>query len=400
MQSPVFYIIVAMMLASATLATVFFLIWRTQGEKPYALTWSVGFLAAFGQWSFYLMRDFFPDQPTWWLTVNALALVLITLGLRGHCQRTHCQTLPNNLWPYAVAFYAVIFWTTVVQQHVGMSMAVAPAVAALALFLSAVMIIRHREESRVAERAAAISFVIFGVMQGIAAGMALLQGATGSETYLSLYIHYNFLTLPSGYIATAIFVILMLASDLSQDMKEIAIRDQLTNVLNRRGLAEQGAAAYATARRNDLPVSVVMTDIDRFKNINDKFGHAAGDDALVHFSDILKAGRRAEDILARVGGEEFALILPGTGVDAAMKLADELRALVDSTPCDACGEEVAMTASFGVSTLSVKDTCLSDTVQRADRALYRSKRAGRNQVDLESSQIMLTADGKLKSLNA
>ena len=183
-------------------------------------------------------------------------------------------------------------------------------------------------------------------------------------------------------------------------MKEIAVRDQLTGLLNRRGFGEQGAQAYATARRSNRPVSVIMTDIDRFKFINDEHGHAAGDDALCHFARILSAGRRAEDILARVGGEEFALVLPGTTLESATNIADDLRDLVDSSPIRVDGQSMPMTASFGVATLSDKDTCLTDMVVRADRALYRSKRAGRNRVDLESSQIMRAPDGSFKPISA
>jgi len=400
MDSPVYYIIVAMMFASMTLSIIFFLAWKTQGEKPHALSWSVGFLAATGQWFFNLQSDWFAVPAAHWLTVNAFAMVLITLGIRGHCQRTECERFPKNLWPYAGAIYAAIVWTTVADPHVGISTSLVPASASLTLFLSAWMIIRHRQVSRPAEWAAATSMVLFGITQGIAAGMALLQGVSGDAAYQSLYAHYNFLMLPSGYMATGMFVVFMLASDLSEQMKEIAVRDQLTGVLNRRGLSEQGAAAFATSRRNDLPISIIMTDIDRFKFINDEYGHSIGDAALEHFADLLKDGRRAEDILARVGGEEFALVLPGTGLESALKIADELCAKVEATLVLLDDVELTMTASFGVAIVSEQDANLSDTVVRADRALYRSKRAGRNQVDLESSQLMLALDGTLKPINA
>ena len=398
MSSQVYYILVAMMLASATLSIIFFIAWKTLGRQPYALSWSVGFLAATFQWFFNLQSDWFPNRGIYWLTVNALVLVLITLAIRGHGQRTNCRQLPKNLWPYAGAVYVGIVWTTVVQPHVGISVALVPATACVTMILSALMIVRHRERPRPAEWAAAISLLLFAGSQGVAAGMAMLQGAGGNADYYTLYVHYNFLTLPAGYMATSMFVIFMLASDISIDMKQIAIHDQLTGVLNRRGLGEQGALAYANSRRTGRPVSVVMTDIDRFKNINDKYGHAIGDAALIHFAELLKRDRRAEDILARVGGEEFALILQGTDLRSAMEVADDLCAQIESEAMLVEGFALRMTASFGVASVSASDTCLSDTICRADRALYRSKRAGRNQVDLESSQLMLAADGTLKPI--
>ncbi len=400
MTSPVFYILVALMFTSAMISITFFIAWKTLGEKPYALSWAVGFLAATLQWFFNLAAAWFPSADVHWLTVNAFSLVLITLGLRGHCQRTECTNLPSNLWPYAAIVYSAVVWSTVIDKHVGISMAVMPGIAAITLFLSALMILRHREKPRLAEMAAAITMVVFGLAQLTASGMALQQGAFGDEGFRTLYIHFNFLTLPAGYTGMAIFVIFMLASDLSEQMKEIAIQDQLTDVLNRRGFGEQAAIAYATARRSSRPVSVVMTDIDRFKQINDDFGHAAGDSALCHFANLLKEGRRTDDILARVGGEEFAVVLPGVELRDAMQFADDLCAKIEASPFQIDGNSLPMTASFGVATISDKDTCMADVVVRADRALYRSKRAGRNRVDLESSQLIRTADGKLKPISA
>jgi diguanylate cyclase (GGDEF)-like protein len=196
------------------------------------------------------------------------------------------------------------------------------------------------------------------------------------------------------------FVIFMLASDLSEQMREIAVRDQLTGLLNRRGFAEQTERAYATARRTDRPISVIMADIDHFKSINDEFGHAAGDNALCHFAKILKVTRRADDIFARMGGEEFAIVLPGTVLEEAIHISEDLCRLLKEAPMIVEGRSMPMTASFGVATLSLNDSSMTDAVIRADRALYRSKRAGRSRVDLESSQIMRGSDGTLKPVSS
>lgn len=399
MQTDVSYILVAMLFTSLTLSAIFFIAWKSLGHKRYALSWSVGFLAAALQWFFNIQRDWFPSWEIHWLTVNALGLGLVVLGLRGHCERTACEHLPKNLWPYAAAVYGLVVWATTVDPHTGIRMAVLPGTAAIALFISARLIIHFRDKPRPAEIAAATAIIICGIAQGIAAAMAFMQGATGDADYLLLYQKYSLMTLPAFYITIGMFTILMLASDISEDMKEIAVRDQLTGIFNRRGLGEQGALTYATARRTGASLSVIMTDIDRFKNINDEYGHAIGDFALCHFAEILKEERRATDVLARVGGEEFALILPGTDLKDAMTIADQLRSRIEARPLDVEGSPLTMTSSFGVAALNESDTCLSDTILRADRALYRSKRAGRNQVDLESSQLMLSADGTLKPVN-
>ena len=400
MSPPVSYVLVALALNSVMLSVIFLLAFRTQGRKPYALNWSLAFLAATGQWCSIMASSSFSSFAIYWLTVNAFGLTAITLALRGHCQRTNCQILPRVLWPYVAAIYAAILWFTVVEQHVGLRTAILPTAGAMSLLLSAIMIMRHRKKPRPAEWAAAITMLAFALSQFAAAYVAVLQGVAGDVSYRALYISINFLALPAGFTGVAMFVVFMLASDMSEEMKRIAAHDQLTGLLNRLGLGDQAPHTFATARRVERPVSVIMTDIDRFKDINDEFGHAAGDSAICHFADILKDGRRAEDILVRMGGEEFALVLPGADLKECNRIAENLCQRLAGSPLNLGDEALAMTASFGVATLSARDTCLTDAIVRADRALYRSKRAGRNRVDLESSQMMRCPDGTLKPISS
>lgn len=159
------------------------------------------------------------------------------------------------------------------------------------------------------------------------------------------------------------FTIFMLVSDLSEQMKIIAVRDQLTGLLNRQDFSEQATRAYSTARRTGNTVSVIMSDIDRFKFINDKLGHAGGDEALCHFARILQQARRTEDILARMGGVEFALVLTGTDLRGSMHIAEELCRSLESNSVEVEGQTISMTASFGVATISIlRKLCCAPTV--------------------------------------
>lgn len=395
MGSEYFYIIFSLIVISAVLSLLFFMAWENFGRKPYALTWSAAFLAGSLQWLCPLNTDMFPSKEACLLVENAFSMVLATLALRGHCQRTGSRLLPQNLWPFALPVYGIIAWHIVVDPHVGIRMTIVPAFAALTMFMSAYMILSHREQTRPAEWAAAIALCVFALTQVGTASLAFMQGAGGDESIAAAYQHFNFLTLPAGYVATSMLIILMMASDISAKLRKMAVQDQLTGLLNRRGFEEYGHRAFSAARRNGISMSVVMTDIDRFKHINDRYGHAAGDLALAHFARLVSESRRQEDIVARVGGEEFALLLPGTDLRDAMAIADQLCRKVGSTPLEMTAIGLPMTSSFGVAAISEKDTSLHDIVQRADRALYRSKRAGRNQVDLESSQLMRAADGTL-----
>lgn len=396
MTSPVFFILVALAGISAMLCLLFFTAWYTLGRKTYALSWALAFLAATAQWTGNILADVFPNPESHWLTVNALALIFITLGVRGHCQRTGCKLLPRNLWPHATAVFAVIIWATLIEPHVGIRSMLVPGYAMVGLLLIAFIIVRHRVDTRPAEYAAAAMMGGFGVIQGVVAMLAFLQGPEGDAAYRALYMQFNFMTLPAGYAGMAMFVLFMMTSDLSADMKAIAVRDQLTGLLNRRGFNEQCDKIFALARRRNLPVAIILTDIDKFKTINDEHGHEAGDQALRHFTRLMQVSRRREDVLSRIGGEEFALILPGSTLESAIKVADVLRGRVEIAPFTYNGKSIPMTASFGVATLSAADESMADVIVRADTALYRSKRDGRNRVELESSQMLKASEGDLQ----
>jgi diguanylate cyclase (GGDEF)-like protein len=399
MTSPVLYTQLSLALMSLMICVIFFLAWVSLGKRPHALDWSVAFLASSIYWVVIMLPDMFPNFEAYWLTANVFGFTLLTLCLHGHCQRTNTQLLPGNLWPYATLAYAVVVWTTIVKPHGGVSISILPFASAITLFLSVLVIVRHRPRPRPAEWAAAISMAVFAVAQTSAAIHLLQHGSDLATASTKLYEHPWFMAMPAGFMGITMFVIFMLASDISGEMKEIAVRDQLTGLLNRRGFGEQSVKAYATARRTGRSISVIMADLDHFKDVNDQHGHAAGDAALEHFAQLLMHERRAEDIVARIGGEEFALVLPGTELEKCIAIADELCERLAATPLVVDGRSVDMTSSFGVATISDRDTCLTDAIVRADRALYRSKRAGRNRVDLESSQLMRTADGKLRSVS-
>jgi len=396
--TPVGYIQAALGLVSLMIAIVFYMAWKTLGERPWAMRWSMAFTALTIYWLAHLNAKQFPSFETYWLTANAFGFATLTLALRGHCERTDCQYLPKNLWPVSILLFTGVMWTTLVNQHIGLSAAIFPGVAAVSLLLASIMIIRHRERTRPAEWASAISMSLFGIAQ-IPYAVTLYKLGPGVDAVMTqMFVHPSVMFRPAGLVGMGMFVIFMLASDLYEDMKEIAVRDQLTNLFNRRGFSEQSAVAYSNARRAETTVSVIAADIDHFKSVNDEFGHGIGDEALQHFANLLSENRRAADIVARIGGEEFALVLPGTDIREATKIADELCIRMASSPMVSAGRQIVMTASFGVATISDEDANLTDVVVKADRALYRSKRAGRNRVDLESSQLMRSVDGEIEVL--
>ena len=359
----------------------------------------MAFVAAAIHWLTAFSMDQFASFGIYWLIASPTMICFATLWLQGHCYRSRTIFPPQYLWPIAASVYAFIVWSTIGSPHVAAATTTVPAVVALAMFISAFVIVRQEASIRPAEIATVVSMALFGVAQVAVASAAAMQGADGDATYRAASLGILFASVPPGYTALAVLALFMVASDLSDEMKKLAVSDQLTGLLNRRGFGERSAQAYASARRNDTPIAVIMSDIDRFKNFNDDYGHAAGDEALCHFAGLLRQDRRADDIVARIGGEEFALILPGTSLDDALRIADEICELVQHSQFFVDGNVAPMTASFGVSILSDKDTCLTDAIVRADAALYRSKRDGRNRVDLESSQKLKKVRGTVRSVS-
>ena len=180
MTSPLYYILVALTLTSATISIIFLMGWWFLGRKPYAISWSFGFLAATAQWLCNLFGSSFPSFETFWLTVNGLGLILIVLGLLGHCQRTGRGPRQRQVWLAATAVYAAIAWTTLVTPHVGLRTALVPFAAAVTLFISARIVLVHRVAPRPAEYATAIMMIIVGVTQLVAGGVASMQGRPGA----------------------------------------------------------------------------------------------------------------------------------------------------------------------------------------------------------------------------
>ena len=159
-------------------------------------------------------------------------------------------------------------------------------------------------------------------------------------------------------------------------LAELATVDELTGVKNRRRFREDLEMLHAVASRHGAPLSVVMLDVDRFKQYNDEFGHPAGDEVLQVVGKTLRDNTRDQDVVARYGGEEFALLLPSTNVESSLNLAERLRAKIEGHPWT----RRPVTASFGVATTGLHISDSPGLVEAADQALYRSKKAGRNRV--------------------
>jgi diguanylate cyclase (GGDEF)-like protein len=170
---------------------------------------------------------------------------------------------------------------------------------------------------------------------------------------------------------------------LLQVTRRMAEVDGLTGVCNRRHFQVLLSREAERARSSGHPLSLLLADVDRFKDVNDRHGHPAGDAVLQHVARLLAQRLRRSDIVARYGGEEFAVLLPGSDRDAAARLAEDLRREIESSPAPlpAPAEPLRVTLSFGVASLPDDAASEQALVSAADRALYRAKNGGRNRVE-------------------
>jgi diguanylate cyclase (GGDEF)-like protein len=163
--------------------------------------------------------------------------------------------------------------------------------------------------------------------------------------------------------------------------------DPLTGIANRRSFLENLEGAISFAQRHQTPLSIIMSDLDDFKSVNDTFGHNAGDQVLQAFATLLMENSRQEDLIARWGGEEFIMMLPGTSAKESTVFGERLRHRLEEMTLLDSG--IRLTASFGVSAYQPGETSIS-FIGRADQALYEAKKLGKNQV--------ITMEGEAKEI--
>jgi diguanylate cyclase (GGDEF)-like protein len=188
------------------------------------------------------------------------------------------------------------------------------------------------------------------------------------------------------YVVGAAFIVLVLAKDRTVRLyKTAALTDPLTSVLNRRGFYEGAAAIMNRNKGRMAPVSVLAFDLDHFKSINDRFGHKVGDTALVLFASVVRKTMRADDVIGRLGGEEFIALVSGNLAEAGIA-AERVRSAFEAARFDAGGKESQATVSVGVA-CGAPTASIDTLIARADAALYGAKSNGRNRVEFAEEPV-------------
>lgn len=227
----------------------------------------------------------------------------------------------------------------------------------------------------------ALAFFVLGTTMVVRAGLSLRSVLTTPEMHdptrgLALFIGTICL------VAITLGFLMMSNERLRDRYARLALTDELTELPNRRSFLEQGTRLSQRARKNGIPASLLMMDLDHFSSVNERFGHAGGDQALTEFADLLRRTVRPADLLCRYGGEEFCALLIGAGPEEAAVAAERIRSAVAAHVAHVRGERLTITVSIGVA--AIVERGLTAAIQSADVALYEAKSRGRNKIAVSS----------------
>jgi len=251
-------------------------------------------------------------------------------------------------------------------------------------FLTATELRRERRRSLIRRWPAAFVPVLHGAIFLFPVVLATVSPDDGIHSVARGWLAVFAIEIVLYVVGTA-FIVLILAKDRTvRHYKAAATTDPLTGVLNRRGFFEATEILMGRHRKGMKPISVLAFDLDHFKSVNDRYGHAVGDAVLQLFARVARDTMRTNDIVGRLGGEEFVAVLPGTLKDAAAA-AERVRAALAASSIERNGMRIAATVSVGVACGS-PSAPIDGLISRADGALYRAKAEGRNRVHWADEQ--------------
>jgi len=331
-------------------------------------------------------RDTMPDLIT---VVIANMLVLMGIVFYLEAARRFLE-ISNSFHPAGIMvlppFIGSFIYYTYFSPSVNNRILSATAAFAIISFMCAREFYRHLPKfDQLPRIATSMVFLVYGLFQMYRFVWTLRESTIQSFMAAGTVHAFAFIFIILLIIGSAFGFIWMVSKRLEFDLKEIANHDQLTSILNRRGIEALALREISDMRRSGTNLAVVLVDIDHFKIVNDRYGHHIGDLALTSFANIISHRLRSHDIFGRIGGEEFIIILPQTSGDQALLITERLRTLVEAYKFNLEKHRIQMTASFGIAICNSETNSLQDLIPFADKALYKSKQQGRNKVSLYRS---------------
>ena len=325
------------------------------------------------------LRQLIPD----WLSIalaNTLIVAALVLAVRS--LRRFLDDAPRDLlgWGLTAALFVyLLVFAVAIPSMTARSVAIAAAIAIIMVRAALLLHRRAPESSRLSCRfteiifwAAAATAIVRAVSTLVADTQDLLQpNVLNAATFLAY----------AGFIMVSTLGIMWIEIEtLQAELVHAAHYDSLTGIYNRGTFLAEFEREVSRSGRGGAAFSLAIFDLDRFKQLNDRYGHPAGDQVLKAFADVLRSSIRKHDTVGRYGGEEFALLMPQTGMETAVRVAERIRRALETRGVNVEVGRIDVTVSGGVATFGIDGDDWDALLSAADTALYEAKRAGRNRI--------------------
>lgn len=360
------------------LALTFFLIWKKHPEKKHVLNWSMGFAAGSIGYSFEFVH-FFIANFRFSNGVNIFLPVSMLLTARGLCLR-YAGESPDRLLLSAITISGIVGCWMSFGDHNALirgSIVSAGVIVVLVVAMRAILDAPKRDSIDLSILSVLFLLTILLAFRPLAT--FLIEGAPHIDAIevtsfwaVSLKVGGLF-----AWIAFALLFLLRVASDLLSELNAQSVTDSLSGTLNRRGFFDTAGSLVRDATPG-LPVSALLIDIDHFKKVNDTYGHQVGDQVIRNVAKALHANAPEAAVIGRLGGEEFAIVLPNTDRGAAMAFAEALRMNLERQGHAGVSADHPVTVSIGLA--QGTGHTLDELLHDADMALYKAKSDGRNKI--------------------
>jgi diguanylate cyclase (GGDEF)-like protein len=372
-------LVVASLLSALLLGSVSLAFATLRGESRIIGGWGKAMLVVASGLLGLALRDIIPD---WVSAAVANTLIVAGLVIAMRSLRLFLGSVPHDATGWgltATLFLMLLFFTEVSPSHEGRTISISTAMAIIA---SRAALLLRLNAPPACSLSCRFTEYIFWAMAGMT--LARLVGTIYFPPASSLspgaLNAAVFLAYAGFIIVSTLGVMWMEIESLQTDLVRSARYDSLTGLYNRGTFLEEFEREVSRCVRGAPAFSLAMFDLDRFKRLNDEFGHPFGDRVLKAFAEVLRAGIRKHDTAGRYGGEEFALLMPNTGKDTAVRVTERLRRDLEVRGIIVDGKRIDVTVSGGVSTFGGEGEDWDALLTAADRALYEAKNAGRNRI--------------------
>ena len=352
--------------------------------------WALGMLLQPAAWGLIVLRGQIPDYLS---IVAGNTLSVFTFVLFAHALRCmhKCLTWPRLVYALGVVVFVglsmeVLFIHKPYWRMISLSLVIA-------LLLFQVGRETLSGPWRVQQAGVQLTAAVFFLGAGIMAFRVIYESLFASVVHeafdLTAMQSVVYFYAALGPVIASFGYVLICNEETLAELRRTAATDPLTGLFNRRPFEQMGEKLIADSARKRRPLALLIIDVDHFKQFNDSYGHALGDAVLQRLADVLQGQLRGADLIGRMGGEEFAALLPDTGLEPAKQVAERLREAVDALEVSSVGVVVRIQISIGLAMLDVNAAhsdepaeLLVGLMREADLAMYAAKRAGRNRVEV------------------